>query len=99
VAKGEDARRRVELLRLRFRDDLSIREIARRWKVEDAWLHHQYGQARKEFERAWRELMSLVHASDELVTDRWREFLRIFAPRPARVDRAAGAGSGDTSCT
>lgn len=49
------ALRRVELLRLRFGDDLPIREIARFWQVRPSWLHHQYAQARIEFGRALRE--------------------------------------------
>lgn len=51
-AKGGDALRRVELLRLRFGDGLAIRDIAARWGVETAWLHHQYAAAREEFRRA-----------------------------------------------
>jgi RNA polymerase sigma-70 factor (ECF subfamily) len=48
----ESARRRVELLRLRFRDGRPIRDIAELWGVETAWLHHQYATARDEFRRA-----------------------------------------------
>jgi RNA polymerase sigma-70 factor (ECF subfamily) len=55
--KGPDARRRVELLCLRFEDDLTIREIARQWEVDPSWLHHQYAQARREFRMALRELV------------------------------------------
>jgi RNA polymerase sigma-70 factor (ECF subfamily) len=57
-AKGEEARRRVELLRLRFHDGLPIRAIALRWGADAAALHHQYAQARKEFLAALREVMA-----------------------------------------
>ena len=56
--KDDGARRRVELLELRFKQGLPIRDIARRWNVEAAWLHHQYAQAGKEFERALREVIA-----------------------------------------
>jgi RNA polymerase sigma factor (sigma-70 family) len=46
---GAPAVRRVELLRLRFEEGLPIREIAARWEVEAAWLHHEYARARREF--------------------------------------------------
>ena len=56
-ARDDEAIRRVELLELRFEDALPIREIARRWAVEPAWLHHEYAKARREFKRA---LMGVV---------------------------------------
>lgn len=98
-AKGPAAERRVELLRLRFQDDLPIRAIAERWQVEAAWLHHQHEQARKEFEQAWREVMGLQHATADQVAAKWREFLQHFAPRPSpgargrEVAAAAPAGT------
>jgi len=51
----EDARRRVDLLRMRFSDGLPVREIARKWEVDTAWLHHEYAKAREEFKKALRE--------------------------------------------
>lgn len=59
--KGEDAVRRVDLLALRFEEDLPIREIAKLWEVEPDWLHHQYAQAREEFKRALREVVRAHH--------------------------------------
>jgi RNA polymerase sigma factor (sigma-70 family) len=47
--RGLEAVRRVEILRLRFQEDLPIREIARRWDVEAARVHREYSKARKEF--------------------------------------------------
>ena len=64
-AQGEDrAERRVDLLRLRFRGDLPIREIAARWRVDPAWLHHEYATARREFEAALYEVVSFHRPDD-----------------------------------
>ncbi len=52
ASRGEEAQRRVELLRLRFYDDLPIREIARRWQLEAEHVHRQYARARAEFRAA-----------------------------------------------
>lgn len=54
-ARGPDALRRVELLRLRFQDDLPIRDIAARWNLEAAQLHREYAKAREEFKEALTE--------------------------------------------
>lgn len=51
-AKDEPARRRVELLRLRFQEGMPIRDIAAAWRVDPAHLHREYAQAREEFKRA-----------------------------------------------
>ena len=59
--KGPDACRRVELLRLRFHDDLPIREIARRWGADAAALHHEYAKARQEFKAALLEVVAFHH--------------------------------------
>jgi RNA polymerase sigma-70 factor (ECF subfamily) len=56
--RGETAVRRVELLRLRFHEGLSIREIARRWQADPARLHHEYAQARQEFRAALLEVVA-----------------------------------------
>lgn len=58
-ARGnERAERRVELLRLRFGQDLPIREIARFWGVEAAPLHEEYRTARREFLAALRVVVA-----------------------------------------
>lgn len=49
ASRSASAKRRVELLHLRFHEDLPIREIARRWGVDAAKLHHEYADARQEF--------------------------------------------------
>lgn len=55
--QGADALRRVEILRLRFREDLPIREIAARWNEDAARLHHEYARARREFQEALVEVI------------------------------------------
>ena len=47
--EGDEALRRVELLRLRFDDGLPIRDIARSWGRDAALVHRDYAKARKEF--------------------------------------------------
>src|SRR5207248_3872215 len=49
---GPEAARRVELLRLRFEENLPIRAIAERWGADPARLHHAYALARQEFRAA-----------------------------------------------
>jgi len=58
-AHGDDrAMRRVELLRLRFGEDLPIRDIAKRWAADPDRLHEEYRTARKEFFAALREVVA-----------------------------------------
>jgi len=45
---------RVELLRLRFGQDMPIRDIAKQWNVDAAPLHEEYRKARREFLAALR---------------------------------------------
>lgn len=49
------ARRRLDLLDLRFGDGLPIREIARLWDEDAAFLHAEFRKAREEFKAALRE--------------------------------------------
>lgn len=55
--RGEDAVRRVELLRMRFQEGLPIREIAAVWGVDATQLHREYAKARKEFREALIEVV------------------------------------------
>jgi RNA polymerase sigma-70 factor (ECF subfamily) len=61
AAKGAEAQRRVELLRLRFQEGLPIRAVARRWQVDSARLHHEYATARQEFRAALLEVVAFHH--------------------------------------
>jgi len=55
---GEAGRRRIELLRLRFREGLPIRDIAEKWGMDPAVIHAEYRRAREEFKDALREEVS-----------------------------------------
>jgi RNA polymerase sigma-70 factor (ECF subfamily) len=59
--RGPEAVRRVELLRLRFEENLPIRTIAVRWGVAAAGLHHAYAKARHEFRAALLEVVAFHH--------------------------------------
>jgi RNA polymerase sigma factor (sigma-70 family) len=56
-ATDEGARKRVELLELRFGEGLPIREIAARWSADPAVLHREYAKARKEFQDALKDVV------------------------------------------
>jgi RNA polymerase sigma-70 factor (ECF subfamily) len=66
-ASGPAAVRRVELLRLRFYDGLPIRDIADRWGVDAAKLHHEYATAREEFRVALRAVIAFHHPGSPAV--------------------------------
>jgi len=55
---GPAAEKRVELLRMRFHEELPIREIAQQWQVDATELHREYAKARKEFKQALREVVT-----------------------------------------
>jgi DNA-directed RNA polymerase specialized sigma24 family protein len=56
--RGSEAIQRVELLRLRFEENLPIRAIAERWGVNAAGLHHAYALARQEFRAALLDVVA-----------------------------------------
>jgi RNA polymerase sigma-70 factor (ECF subfamily) len=58
---GPEAVQRVELLRLRFEENLPIRAIAERWNIDAAKLHHAYALARQEFRTALQEVVAFHH--------------------------------------
>lgn len=58
---GGKAIQRVELLRLRFEENLPIREIAQRWNIDSAQLHRDYSLARQEFRAALLEVVAFHH--------------------------------------
>ena len=77
--QGESALRRVELLRLRFEDNLPVREIASRWSMDPDKVHQEYRRARREFRR-FLEAELIFHEEDtcEDVEHQWQEFLSLL---------------------
>lgn len=61
---------RVELLRLRFEENLPIRTIAVQWNVDPARLHHDFAQARKEFRAALLEVVAEHHGGSPAEVER-----------------------------
>ena len=61
-ARGEHAKQRVELLRLRFQEGLPIRKIAEDWGADAANLHHEYARARDEFRQALKQVVAEHHS-------------------------------------
>jgi RNA polymerase sigma factor (sigma-70 family) len=79
VDRGDEAGRRVELLKLRFQEGLPIRDIATLWGVDVAELHRQYARARKEFHEALREVIgSHLLANPEQVDGQCAELLALL---------------------
>jgi len=72
-ARGPNALRRVELLRLRFQEDLPIRDIAERWGVDAADVHREYAKAREEFKAALLEEVGFQHPGPAEAAERERE--------------------------
>ncbi len=56
--KGDEAIRRLDLLRLRFYEGRPIREIARLWGMDASVVHREYARARKEFRAALGEVVA-----------------------------------------
>lgn len=76
---GEEAAKRVELLRLRFHEGLPIREIAERWQVDAAVLHHEYAKARQEFKAALLEVVAFHHpASPQAIAQECANLLSLL---------------------
>jgi RNA polymerase sigma-70 factor (ECF subfamily) len=61
--RGPEAVQRIELLRLRFEENLPIRTIAERWGVPAAGLHRAYALARQEFKAALLEVVAFHQPS------------------------------------
>lgn len=71
------AQRRVELLRLRFQEQLPIREIARRWAAEPDDVHRQYAKARREYAAALRAVVVDHHpGSGDEIAQTMRDLVR-----------------------
>lgn len=63
AADTDSARRRVEVLRLRYQDGRPIRDIAALWGEDSAKLYHEYATARDEFRSALRQVIAFHHPS------------------------------------
>ena len=57
----EESELRKQLLRLRFQEDMPIRDIARLWKSDAAALHKEYAKARQEFKEALIDVVAFHH--------------------------------------
>jgi RNA polymerase sigma factor (sigma-70 family) len=78
-AAGEAALRRVVLLRLRFHENLPIRDIASLWGTDAAVLHHEYARAREEFRAALLDVVAFHHRGDAAsAADECRELLALL---------------------
>jgi RNA polymerase sigma-70 factor (ECF subfamily) len=56
---GAEALRRVEILRLRFRENLPVRAIAQRMDLDPVLAHREYARAREEVREALIEVVQL----------------------------------------
>jgi DNA-directed RNA polymerase specialized sigma24 family protein len=74
---GPEARRRVDLLRLRFHDDLPIRKIARIWAEDSDRIHRWYRKAREEFRAALNDVVKEHNSGTPAEID--RECSRLLA--------------------
>jgi RNA polymerase sigma-70 factor (ECF subfamily) len=72
---GEKALRRFELLRLRFEEELPIRQIAQKWNIDSAVLHREYRKAREEFRAALIEVVRFHHPGSDTEVNREAEAL------------------------
>jgi RNA polymerase sigma factor (sigma-70 family) len=77
AAHQEDARRRVELLDLRFGDGLGIKDIALKWEMPADRVHALYRRARSEFKLALFEELAFHGHVDEASVE--RESLRLLS--------------------
>jgi RNA polymerase sigma factor (sigma-70 family) len=55
---GEEALKRVELLRLRFQEGLPTREVAQLWQVDAEYVQREYTKARAEFKAALSDVVA-----------------------------------------
>lgn len=67
---GEEAARRIELLRLRFHDGLPIRAIADRWGADPVQLHREYSKARQEFRTCLLDVLRFYYPESAEAAER-----------------------------
>lgn len=78
--RGTQAQRRVEILRLRFQDGMPVREISARLDLPPDFVHHEYAQARREFERSLRTVLAEHNPGQPQAAEReLAELLALFA--------------------
>ncbi len=78
--QGDEALRRVEILRLRFSEGLPIRDIARRWGIDAETLHRAQTRARREFKQALIDVVRFQHpTSGEEIQRECEEILAVLA--------------------
>lgn len=76
---GPDAAKRVELLRLVFKEGRSLADIARDWNVEARSIYHEYTRAQADFLRALKQVVAFHHpGAPETVARECRELLALF---------------------
>ena len=78
---GNEAERRVELLRLRIEENLPVRVIAQQWDDDAGRLHRELSKAKVEFRNLLREIVSGRHplASAAEVDDECREIVSVVS--------------------
>lgn len=77
-AEGGPAQLRYRLLGMRFEEGLSIREIAKRLKMDVELLHIQYRRARREFRRCLNEELDLHVDPKANREQQWLEFISLL---------------------
>ena len=75
---GDKAVRRVELLKLRFQEGLTIREIAQLWHVDAADLHREQTKARREFQTALLDVLAFHCPGSDAEVQREAEALLVM---------------------
>ena len=78
--RGDGAMRRVELLELRFVEDLPIRDVALRWDEDPARLHKEYAKARREYRSALHDVVAFHRPGPpQAVEQACREILALIS--------------------
>ncbi len=77
---GAEMTRRIEILRLRFRDGTPVRDIAHEWKEDAKALHRDLDRAKGEFRRALTEVVAFHSPGTAAeIEERCRELLAIVS--------------------
>lgn len=77
--RGPESLRRVELLRLVFREGRSVADVARQWQVEAAALYRDLDRAREEFLAALKDVVAFHHPhAPDAVARECRELIGLF---------------------